>query len=81
MAISEDGINEKNGFFDTFNKWAGSQDNKWLKQQMGIRPGDPGPFFTLAIFGSVRARLRGLHSSTFQPNLSRVGHTSPCPSV
>jgi hypothetical protein len=24
---------------------------------------------------------RGLHSSTFQLNLSRVGHTSPCPPV
>jgi len=24
---------------------------------------------------------RGLHSSTFQPNLSRFGHTSPCPPV
>ena len=24
---------------------------------------------------------RGLHSSTFQLNLSRFGHTSPCPPV
>jgi len=24
---------------------------------------------------------RGLHSSTFQLNLSRVDHTSPCPSI
>jgi len=24
---------------------------------------------------------RGLHSSTFQINLSRFGHTSPCPPV
>jgi len=24
---------------------------------------------------------RGLHSSTFQRNLSRFGHTSPCPPV
>ena len=24
---------------------------------------------------------RGLHSSTFQLNLSHVGHTSPCPPV
>jgi len=26
-------------------------------------------------------RGRGLHSSTFLPNLSHVGHTSPCPPV
>ena len=30
---------------------------------------------------SARELGRGLHSSTFQLNLSRFGHTSPCPAV
>jgi len=32
-------------------------------------------------FVAEKANGRGLHSSTFQVNLSRVGHTSACPPV
>ena len=41
-------------------------------------------FFSTIFASAMLAHLmlgRGLHSSTFQLNLSRFGHTSPCPPV